>query len=277
MDLASSSSSSSSSGWKDSPADDVRPLGSSSWSSEYPLSRFPTDEEIPPMVNPLDSGLRRPAQNSEPLRTLSTPSAVEMIECKLELVCAWDLPIGGGDQEEDWRYSRVGSERRAEPRAPPYNISSACGGACRASARRIARGEGGPGLAALGWGLESEGNVCAVRKITSAWGMRTSTPSRALRPRSTLRTQCARHFRSRARPSTPRMLESVVLILRPSKCSQSKGAGESGLRVGTIAVCGAALPAGAVAGLEAILDLGGGVETNAFGKTGAGEGGFGGG
>lgn len=215
---SSSSSSSSSSGWKDSPADDVRPLGSSSWSSEYPLSRFPADA----MVNPLESGLRRPAQNSEPLRTLSTPSEVDMMECKLELVCAWDLPIGSGDQEEDWRYSRVGRERRAEPRAPPYNTRSACGGACRASARRIARGEGGPGL-------ESEGKVCAERKMTSAWGMRASTPSRALRPRSKLRTQCARHFRSRARPSTPRMLESVVLILRPSKCSQSKGAGESGL------------------------------------------------
>lgn len=40
-----------------------------------------------------------------------------------------------------------------------------------------------------------------------------------------LNTQWLLHFRSLASPSSPVMLLSVVLTDRPSKCSQSKGAG----------------------------------------------------
>ena len=52
-----------------------------------------------------------------------------------------------------------------------------------------------------------------------------STPCLPLRPMSTLNTQWLRHFRSRARPSRPTILLSVVLTERPSTWIQSNGAG----------------------------------------------------
>lgn len=52
-----------------------------------------------------------------------------------------------------------------------------------------------------------------------------STPCRARLPTSTLKTQWLLHFLSRARPSRPTMLLSVVFTDRPSKCIQSNGAG----------------------------------------------------
>ncbi len=50
-------------------------------------------------------------------------------------------------------------------------------------------------------------------------------PWRDLRPTSMLKTQWLLHLRSRASPSRPIMLLSVVFTERPSKCSQSMGAG----------------------------------------------------
>jgi hypothetical protein len=48
--------------------------------------------------------------------------------------------VGGPDHPDDWKYSRVGTERAAAPSAPQYATSSAWGGASRVRARRNARG-----------------------------------------------------------------------------------------------------------------------------------------
>jgi hypothetical protein len=48
--------------------------------------------------------------------------------------------VGGPDHPEDWKYSRVGTERAAAPSVPQYATRSACGGASRVSAKRNARG-----------------------------------------------------------------------------------------------------------------------------------------
>src|SRR5882762_336905 len=52
-----------------------------------------------------------------------------------------------------------------------------------------------------------------------------STPCLPFRPTSTLKTQWLLHLRSRASPSSPRILLSVVFTDRPSTCIQSNGAG----------------------------------------------------
>lgn len=57
-----------------------------------------------------------------------------------------------------------------------------------------------------------------------------STPCLPLRPTSTLKTQWLRHLRSRANPSKPVILFNVVFTDRPSKWSQSIGAGLFGLK-----------------------------------------------
>ena len=57
-----------------------------------------------------------------------------------------------------------------------------------------------------------------------------STPCLDFLPTSTLNTQWLLHFRSRASPSNPVILLSVVLTERPSKCNQSNGAGLLGLK-----------------------------------------------
>ena len=110
------------------------------------------EDESMPAVNTLDESVCCPAQKSLPVRTETTstvsttssvswsPAAVVCRECS-------GVPLTPGEmgsaptQPELWKYSRVGTERRAAPSSPQCAMSSACGAARVVRERRNARGE----------------------------------------------------------------------------------------------------------------------------------------
>lgn len=74
---------------------------------------------------------------------------------------------GGGDQLELWKYSRVGTLRRAAPSRPAFRTSKVCGCAWRARESNIARRAGVEFDGEVGED-DRGGNVVVHRNMTSA-------------------------------------------------------------------------------------------------------------
>lgn len=93
---------------------------------------------------------------------------LDVVAAELEWACeaACD-DRGGGDQLELWKYSRVGTLRRAAPSRPALRMSKACGRAWRARESSIARRAGVEVGGDVGED-DKGGNVVVHRNMTSA-------------------------------------------------------------------------------------------------------------